>query len=214
MISSDNFFVRIAFPALVFIIFFSACSIHQPSLDEQMELSRRGSMPGGQPPWAARPRSGGGFVEVANYMPATLQAPRSAVDGDAFTVFAPEVSAHGLLDRRERNGLRAESAKVTEQNDVVLTTLERVKRDCPSGEGELEKISKTTSPQRRLAMLNSLSGSCPQSGDIWYLLGEEYFAQKRISDAMRCAERATVLNPELKEAKELVARIDALGSGQ
>lgn len=187
--------MRRIFTFIPFLIL-AACTVKVPSVEEQQELVRRRTFPGGVPAWFAQ---AGGNTPMASsgFMPATLSTPPALQSRTEDVTYPVLVRADELKPRDVRTGVEQE-----------LSVLERINRECPGNEKEINQALTNINRTERISQYQTLTTKCPMSPELLLLLGDDYKKAAKFLDARTTYQQVLVLDPSNEKAKEGIATVD------
>ncbi|MCB0360092.1 MAG: hypothetical protein KDD44_10660, partial [Bdellovibrionales bacterium] len=101
------------------------------------------------------------------------------------------------------------SAKAAKDTAPVRpkSALDRILATCPTAEDDVTDALTTTVVDTRIEKYRRLVRRCPNSGDLWAWLAQDYQTAGRRGEARQAAERALLLDGENKEAAQVMREL-------
>ena len=192
------------------IIFFSvpalsSCRLKFPSTRESRELVAQGAFPGGAPRWIPAVRGERSARRASGFVPESYSSPRAESEKRGLSA----TRDLGFADDRQADTLarNAAAAEVDAAPSASLSPLERIAQVCAGLDSQVNAALTTTNMSERIEKYRSLVNRCPNSADLWFWLGRDYYRQNNLAQAGRCLEQALVLNSGNTEARNMLAEV-------
>ncbi len=180
----------------IFLLLIS-CRFRTPSLKEQQELISRNAVGNSLPSWMSVKRKIGNKNNT--YM--TSSNNRLA--------FRQKEEAKEAISLKKEVPLNQEPVNqekfLQSKNEEGLE--DRILKSCPNIGSSLTQAINTKYSVIRVKRYKELITKCPNSGDLWFLLGKDYLLEGMLIDAKGSLEKAISLDKDLTHAKKLLKAI-------
>jgi hypothetical protein len=189
--------MRLTIRIIPLLLLLAACTLKVPSVEEQQELVRRRTFPGGVPAWFAAGAGGNAQIASGGFMPAMLSAPPAIQARTEDVTYPVLVRADELKPQDVKTGAEQE-----------LSVLDRINRECPGNEKEINQALTNTNRSERISQYQTLTRKCPMSPDLLLWLADDYRKAGQFIDARTTYQQVLVLDPASEKAKEGIATVD------
>lgn len=171
----------------------ASCKFRVPSPEEQDELLKRKTFPGGAPGWFSPTTANSGVPQQpSGYISNSLRGPAA---------IAPRVDEVEIPKQLRDEEYRRIKAQQATQSVELKSPLDRIAKSCPSIEQDVNAAITTTDRNERVAKYETLTARCPSSPDLFLWLAADYMKAGRSMDARSTYEKVLVLDSSNAEAK-------------